>query len=136
MSLKRCLRPALILTLAVLVLAPAGFGQTRRHDLSLSYGVLSSLKPAAALVSRINRSDEVPLLADTPRKSVPPPAVETSPRPNVESISEQVHLLARRGSPQPIPGSLTWPKTASRLRAASSPVWLMCRLGSASQCRR
>ena len=42
MSLKRCLRPALILTLAVLVLAPAGFGQTRRHDLSLSYGVLSS----------------------------------------------------------------------------------------------
>jgi hypothetical protein len=42
MSLARCLRPVLVLALAVLVLAPGGFGQTRRHDLSLSYGVLSS----------------------------------------------------------------------------------------------
>jgi hypothetical protein len=42
MSFKRCLRPVLVLTLAVLVMAPPGFGQTRRHDLSLSYGVLSS----------------------------------------------------------------------------------------------
>jgi hypothetical protein len=42
MSIKRSLRPVLILTLAVLAAAPAGFGQTRRHDLSLSYGVLSS----------------------------------------------------------------------------------------------
>jgi hypothetical protein len=42
MSLKRRLGPLLVLALAVLVAAPAGFGQTRRHDLSLSYGVLSS----------------------------------------------------------------------------------------------
>lgn len=42
MSLKRCLKPALVLTLAFFILSPAGFAQTRRHDLSLSYGVLSS----------------------------------------------------------------------------------------------
>lgn len=42
MSLTRAARSALILALAVLILAPAGFGQTRRHDLSLAYGVFSS----------------------------------------------------------------------------------------------
>ena len=42
MSRKRSLRPVLVLTLAIFILAPAGFGQTRHHDLSLSYGVLSS----------------------------------------------------------------------------------------------
>jgi len=42
MSLKRSCQAALVLTLAVLVLAPAGFGQTRRHDLSLGFGVLST----------------------------------------------------------------------------------------------
>ena len=41
MSVKRLLKPVLILTLAGFVLTTAGFGQTRRNDLSLSYGVLS-----------------------------------------------------------------------------------------------
>jgi len=41
MSFKRTLRPAAAVIVAALVLATAGFGQTRRHDLSLSYGVLS-----------------------------------------------------------------------------------------------
>ncbi|MGZ5439474.1 MAG: hypothetical protein ACXWFJ_06455 [Candidatus Aminicenantales bacterium] len=41
MSTKRILRPVIVLVLATLILSTAGFGQTRRHDLSLSYGVLS-----------------------------------------------------------------------------------------------
>ena len=41
MSIKRSFRPVIILTLAALVLSTAGFGQTRRNDLSVSYGVLS-----------------------------------------------------------------------------------------------
>jgi hypothetical protein len=41
MSSKRILRPVIVLVLAAFVLSTAGFGQTRRHDLSLSYGVLS-----------------------------------------------------------------------------------------------
>jgi len=41
MSTKRFLRPVIVLVLAAFVLSTAGFGQTRRHDLSLSYGVLS-----------------------------------------------------------------------------------------------
>lgn len=41
MLVKRLLKPVLFLTLAAFVLTTAGFGQTRRHDLSLSYGVLS-----------------------------------------------------------------------------------------------
>ena len=41
MSIKRILRPVIVLVLAAFVLSTAGFGQTRRHDLSLSYGVLS-----------------------------------------------------------------------------------------------
>lgn len=41
MSVKRLFKPVLILTLAGFVLTTAGFGQTRRNDLSLSYGVLS-----------------------------------------------------------------------------------------------
>ena len=42
MFIKRILRPVLALTLAAFVLATAGFGQTRRHDVSLGFGVLSS----------------------------------------------------------------------------------------------
>jgi hypothetical protein len=42
MFCKRILRPALVLTLAALLLPSAGFGQTRTHDLSLQFGVLSS----------------------------------------------------------------------------------------------
>jgi hypothetical protein len=42
MFIKRILRPVLVLTLAAFVFSTAGFGQTRRHDLSISYGVLSS----------------------------------------------------------------------------------------------
>jgi len=41
MPIKRMLRPLVVLTLAALFLTSGGFGQTRRHDLSLSYGVLS-----------------------------------------------------------------------------------------------
>lgn len=41
MSLKRAARPVIVLVLAVFVCATAGFGQDRRHDLSLGYGVLS-----------------------------------------------------------------------------------------------
>lgn len=41
MSIKRFLRPLIVLTLAAFILATAGFGQTRKHDLSVSYGVLS-----------------------------------------------------------------------------------------------
>lgn len=41
MLIKRILRPVIILTLAAFVLSTAGVAQTRRHDLSLSYGVLS-----------------------------------------------------------------------------------------------
>jgi hypothetical protein len=41
MSTKRFVRPLIVLTLAAFVLSTAGFGQTRRHDLSVSYGVLS-----------------------------------------------------------------------------------------------
>ena len=41
MSTKLILRPVAVLILAVLVLTTAGFGQTRRHDLSIQYGVLS-----------------------------------------------------------------------------------------------
>jgi hypothetical protein len=41
MAVKRILKPLVVLTLAAFVLTGAGFGQTRRHDLSLSYGVLS-----------------------------------------------------------------------------------------------
>lgn len=41
MSLKRVLTSLVILAVALFVLAAAGYGQTRRHDLSLSYGVLS-----------------------------------------------------------------------------------------------
>lgn len=41
MSLKRALKPALILAFAALIASPAAFGQTRTHDLSLSYGMLS-----------------------------------------------------------------------------------------------
>jgi hypothetical protein len=41
MFLKRILKPVIILTLAAFVLSTAGFGQTRRHDLSVAYGVLS-----------------------------------------------------------------------------------------------
>jgi hypothetical protein len=41
MSAKHLLKPILILVLAAFVLTAPGFGQTRRHDLSLSYGVLS-----------------------------------------------------------------------------------------------
>ena len=41
MSIKRSLRSVIILTLAALVLSTAGFGQTRKNDLSVSYGVLS-----------------------------------------------------------------------------------------------
>jgi len=42
MTLKRIIRPVLILTLAAFALATAGFGQTRTHDVSLQYGFLSS----------------------------------------------------------------------------------------------
>jgi hypothetical protein len=42
MSTPRILRSEISLVLAAFVLTAAGFGQTRRHDLSLSYGVLSS----------------------------------------------------------------------------------------------
>jgi hypothetical protein len=41
MLIKRILRPVMILTLAAFVLTTAGFGQTRTHDISLGYGVLS-----------------------------------------------------------------------------------------------
>ncbi|HMA54971.1 MAG TPA: hypothetical protein VKT17_10935 [Acidobacteriota bacterium] len=41
MSIPRTLRPIVVLVLAAFVLASAGFGQTRRHDLSVSAGVLS-----------------------------------------------------------------------------------------------
>jgi hypothetical protein len=41
MAVKRMLKPLVVFTLAALVLTSASFGQTRRHDLSLSYGVLS-----------------------------------------------------------------------------------------------
>ncbi len=41
MSTTRILRPVIVLVLAAFMLSTAGFGQTRRHDLSLSYGVLS-----------------------------------------------------------------------------------------------
>ena len=41
MSAKPIIRPALVLLLAALVLTAPVFGQTRRHDLSVSYGALS-----------------------------------------------------------------------------------------------
>jgi len=41
MFIKRTLRSAVVLILAVSVLSIGGSGQTRKHDLSLSYGVLS-----------------------------------------------------------------------------------------------
>jgi hypothetical protein len=41
MPIKRFLRPLIVLTLAAFMLSTAGFGQTRKHDLSVSYGVLS-----------------------------------------------------------------------------------------------
>jgi len=41
MSLKRILRPVIVLILAAFVLSTAGFGQTRTHDISLQFGVLS-----------------------------------------------------------------------------------------------
>ncbi len=41
MTLKRALTPVLILALAAFVATPAAFGQTRTHDISLSYGMLS-----------------------------------------------------------------------------------------------
>lgn len=41
MSIRRALRPVIVLTLAVFIFAASGFGQDRRHDLSLGYGVLS-----------------------------------------------------------------------------------------------
>jgi hypothetical protein len=41
MPIKRSLRPVFILILAAVVLSTAGFGQTRKNDLSASYGVLS-----------------------------------------------------------------------------------------------
>lgn len=41
MSLKRSLRPLLAMVLATFLFSTAGFGQTRRHDISLSFGVLS-----------------------------------------------------------------------------------------------
>lgn len=41
MFIKRILRPVLILTLAAFIFSVAGFGQTRKHDVSLSYGLIS-----------------------------------------------------------------------------------------------
>src|SRR4030065_102264 len=41
MFIKRILRPVLILTLAAFIFSVAGFGQTRKHDVSLSYGFIS-----------------------------------------------------------------------------------------------
>lgn len=41
MFIKRILRSVMILILAAFLLTTAGFGQTRKHDISLSYGVLS-----------------------------------------------------------------------------------------------
>jgi hypothetical protein len=41
MSPKRALKPALVLLLVAVVASTAAFGQTRTHDLSLSFGVLS-----------------------------------------------------------------------------------------------
>ncbi len=41
MSIKRILRPVIVLTLAAFLFSTAGFGQTRTHDLSLQYGFLS-----------------------------------------------------------------------------------------------
>ena len=42
MSIQRVVKPVIILTLAAFILSTAGFGQTRQHDFSLSYGVLST----------------------------------------------------------------------------------------------
>jgi hypothetical protein len=41
MSIKRILRPVIVLTLAAFLCSTAGFGQTRTHDVSLQYGFLS-----------------------------------------------------------------------------------------------
>ena len=41
MSFKRCARPLIVLSLALALVSATGSAQTRRHDLSLSYGVLS-----------------------------------------------------------------------------------------------
>jgi len=41
MSIKRILRPVIVLTLAAFIFSTAGFGQTRTHDVSLQYGFLS-----------------------------------------------------------------------------------------------
>jgi hypothetical protein len=41
MSFKRAARPVIVLVLALFLCASAGFGQTRRHDLALGFGVLS-----------------------------------------------------------------------------------------------
>lgn len=42
MSVMRVFKPVIILALAAVLFSTAGFGQTRRHDLSLHFGVLSS----------------------------------------------------------------------------------------------
>lgn len=41
MTSKRILRPAIVLTLTAFLFANAGFGQTRTHDVSLQYGLIS-----------------------------------------------------------------------------------------------
>ena len=41
MSIPRIFKPAIILTLAAILFSTAGFGQTRKHDLSLQAGFLS-----------------------------------------------------------------------------------------------
>ena len=42
MSIKRIFKPVIVLTLAVFILSTAGFGQTRKHDVSFQYGFVSS----------------------------------------------------------------------------------------------
>ena len=42
MSITRIFKPVIILTLSAVLFSTAGFGQTRRHDLSIHFGVLSS----------------------------------------------------------------------------------------------
>lgn len=41
MSITRVFKPVIILALAAVLFPAAGFGQTRRHDISLQFGVLS-----------------------------------------------------------------------------------------------
>ena len=42
MSITRIFKPVIILTLSAVLFSTVGFGQTRRNDLSLQFGVLSS----------------------------------------------------------------------------------------------